>query len=205
MARLAQVVGNHRFSALVIPLGALGVAGGLLPAALSGAQELPGDQTLTFTLHAAAQFTPTPDPDCPLKQVIEGAGQTNLLGPVHDEQSDCAHPDGTIDQGVFTMTGATLGGGLPGGVDSGDSITGQYRAHLVPTIASQLTNPPSGFWLIYGEVCTWKGTGKFAGVKNDCPTAENPGRFFPARLTIDLDTTQALIFGTMVVRFKAAE
>jgi hypothetical protein len=53
-----------------------------------------------------------------------------------------------------------------------------------------------------GEVCTWKGNGKFAGVKNDCPTAESAGRFFPARLTIDLNTTQALIFGTMVVRFR---
>lgn len=205
MAPLVHRVSNQRFFTSAILSGALGVACALMPVAVSRAQEPPGAQTLTFTLHAAAQFTPTADPTCPLKQVIEGAGQTNLLGPVHDEQSDCAHPDGSIDQGVFTMTGAALGGGLPGGVDSGDSITGQYRAHLVPTIASQLTNPPSGFWLIYGEVCTWKGTGKFAGVKNDCPTATSPGRFSPARLTIDLNTTQALIFGTMLVRFNDPE
>ena len=205
MAPPAHGISKKWFLTSTILSGTLGVACALIPVALCRAQELPGSQTLTFTLHAAAQFTPTADPNCPLKQMIEGAGQTNLLGPVHDEQSDCAHPDGTIDQGVFTMTGAALGGGLPGGVDSGDSITGQYRAHLVPTIVSQLTNPPSGFWLIYGEVCTWKGTGKFAGVKNDCPTAASPGRFSPARLTIDLNTTQALIFGTMVVRFNDAE
>jgi hypothetical protein len=159
----------------------------------------------------ATRAKQTSDPDCPLELLVEGAGLTNLLGPVHDEQSDCVHPDGTIDHGVFTFTGSTLvsglpgGGGLPGGDDSADSISGQYRAHLVPTVASQLTSPPAGFWLIYGEVCTWKGTGRFSGIVNDCPTATSPGRFVPARLTVDFNTNQAIAFGTMVVRFKDAQ
>ena len=204
MTRLINRVSNRRFFTLTTPSGALGAACALMPVVLAGAPESPGVR-LTYTVQIATQTTPTSDPNCPLKQLVEGAGLTNLLGPVHDEQSDCVHPDGTVDQGVFTLTGAALGSGLPGGDDSGDSISGQYRAHLVPTVASQLTNPPAGFWLIYGEVCTWKGIGKFAAVKNDCPTAASPGRFSPARLTIDLNTTQALIFGTMVVRFNEAE
>jgi hypothetical protein len=156
-------------------------------------------------MHTIAQTTPTSDPSCPFKGQVEGAGLTNLLGPVHDEQSHCVQSDGTIDHGVFTFTGAALGSALPGGDDSGDSISGQYRAHLVPTFASQLTNPPGGVWLIYGEVCTWKGTGKFSGVVNDCPTATSPGRFVPARLLVDFNTNLGMIFGTMVVRFKDAE
>jgi hypothetical protein len=202
MARLINRSGDRRFFRLLS--GTLGAACALVPAVLSGAPESPGVQ-LTFTVHVAAQNTPTSDRNCPLKQLVEGAGLTNLLGPVHDEQSDCIHPDGTIDQGVFTLTGGALAGGLPGGDDSGDSISGQYRAHIVPTVVSQLTNPPAGFWLIYGEVCTWKGTGKFAGVVNDCPTTTSPGRFVPARLTVDFNTTQAMAFGTMVVRFKGEE
>ena len=75
----------------------------------------------------------------------------------------------------------------------------------MPTVASGLTNPPSGCWLAYGEVCIWKGTGKFSGIINDCPTASSPGRFFPARLSVDFTTGQGNIFGTAVVRFTPAE
>jgi hypothetical protein len=202
MPRLTNRVGNRRLFRLIILSGTLGAACALTPDVLSGAPESPEVRTLTYTVQIATQTTPTADPNCPLKQLVEGAGLTNLLGPVHDEQSDCVHPDGIVDQGVFTFTGAALGTGLPGGDDSGDSISGKYRAHLVPTVASQLTSPPAGFWLIYGEVCTWKGTGKFAGVIDDCPTATSPGRFVPARLTVDFNTNQAIAFGTMVLRFK---
>jgi hypothetical protein len=69
---------------------------------LSGAPESPGVQ-LTYTVQVAVQNTPTSDSKCPLKQLVEGAGLTNLLGPVHDVQSDCAHPDGTVDQGVWLL------------------------------------------------------------------------------------------------------
>ncbi len=196
--------GNRRFFRRGIPLGTLGAACAWMPVVLSGAPESPGVQ-LTYTMQTIALTTPTSDPSCPFKGQVEGAGLTNLLGPVHDVQSHCVQADGTIDQGVFTFTGAALGGALPGGDDSGDSISGQYRAHLMPTFASQLTNPPGGVWLIYGEVCTWKGTGKFSGVVNDCPTATSPGRFVPARLSVDFDTNLAMIFGTMAVRFKDAD
>jgi hypothetical protein len=204
MTRLINRKGDRRFVRLSIPLGTLGAACALMPVVLSGAPESPGVQ-LTFVVQIAAQTTPTSDSNCPLKNLIEGAGLTNLLGPVHDGQSDCIHQDGTVDQGVLTLTGAALGGGLPGGDDSSDSISGQYRAHLVPTVASQLTNPPAGVWLIYGEVCTWKGTGKFAGVVNDCPTAASPGRFAPVRVSVDFNTNLATAFGTMMVRFKDAD
>jgi hypothetical protein len=64
---------------------------------------------------------------------------------------------------------------------------------------------PGGVWLIYGEVRTWKGTGKFSAVVDDCPTATSPGRFVPARGTLGFNTGQATIFGTMLVRFKDAK
>jgi hypothetical protein len=205
MALPIDRIGNRRSLRVITVLGTLGAACALMPVALSGETDSGGIRILTYTVQAAVQTTPTADPNCPLKQLVGGAGLTNLLGPVHDEQSDCVHPDGTIDQGVFTLTGAALTGGLPGGNDSGDSISGQYRARIVPTVGSQLTNPPGGFWLIYGEVCTWKGTGRFADVVNDCPTDTSPGRFVPARLTVDFNSNEAIAFGTMVVRFKDAE
>ena len=157
---------------------------------------------LAYSIQATSKTTPTSDPTCPLKVVLSGAGLTNLLGPIHDEQSHCAQFDLTQDHGVVTFTGASLGG-PPGGMDSGDSITARYRAHLVPTVRSILpttTTPPGGFWLIYGEVCVWKGTGKFANVINDCPVPGNPGRFSPARGTLDFDTGQANVFGFENVR-----
>ena len=202
MALLNRRIGNRRSLGTVTRLVTLGAAFAFVAAASSGEPDSQGTLTLTYTVQIATQTTPTADPSCPLKQLVEGAGLTNMLGAVHDEQSDCVHPDGTIDQGVFTFTGAVLAGGLPGGADSGDSISGQYRAHLVPTVASQLTSPPSGFWLIYGEVCTWKGTGRFSNVVNDCPTDTSPGRFVPARLTVDFNTNEAIAFGTMAVRFN---
>ena len=190
------------FSMFFRPLAVLCAAGTVATAALS---QVPPQSSeglrLTYSLQVVTQTTPTSDPTCPLKVLVEGAGLTNLLGPIRDEQSHCARADGTVDQGVFTFTGATLTGALPGGDDSDDSITGHYRAHLVPSLASQLTNPPSGYWLTYGEVCILKGTGRFAGVVNDCPTSQSPGRFFPARLTLDINTGQANVFGTAIVRF----
>jgi hypothetical protein len=161
---------------------------------------------LRYSLQATTEVTPNADPACPLKLVVVGSGITNLLGPVHDVQSHCIRNDGTVDGGVFTFTGATLDG-PPGGDDSQDSITGQYRARIVPalpTSRSLFTNPPGGYWLIYGEVCIWKGTGRFAGVVNDCPASGRAGRFFPARGTTDLGTGQTNIYGTAVVRRSIA-
>jgi hypothetical protein len=200
MSRQTTDFRNDRISRLMLLLGACGAGCSLGTAAFSGEGNPGSTLDLTYTVQVVGISSPTSDSTCPVKQLVEGAGLTNLLGTVHDEQSDCLHADGTVDQGVFTFHGATLGGGLPGGDDSADSITGQYRAHLVPSIASVPSNPPAGFWLIYGEVCIEKGTGKFSGVVNDCPTSGSPGRYFPARLTIDLATGQANIFGTAKVR-----
>jgi hypothetical protein len=204
MTLLINGIGDGRPFRPIVLLGTLGAVGAFIPIVLAGDSET-RDVQLTYSLQTISQTTPTSDPNCPLKVSIDGAGLTNLVGPVHDEQSHCVQADGTIDHGAFTFTGAALGGGLPGGHDSGDSISGQYRAHSVPTLASQLSNPPGGIWLIYGEVCTWKGTGKFVGVVDDCPTATSPGRFVPARGTVDFNTGQATIFGTMAVRFKSAD
>jgi hypothetical protein len=188
---------------LIKLLGALGAACAVITVALCEEPESPGALKLSYTLQVTSKVMPTSDLTCPLKLFIEGVGLTNLLGPIHDEQSHCIHQDGTVDHGVFTFMGAALGG-LPGGHDSGDSISGQYRAHLVPSLTSVLSNPPGGYWLVYGEVCIWKGSGKYAGVLNDCPTSESPGRFFPARIAFDLNTGQANVFGTAIVRFNSA-
>jgi hypothetical protein len=197
-----KTVSVHRISRLTMFVGACGVACSLATAALSEEATQRATLYLTYSLQIVARSTPTSDPTCPIKQLVEGAGETNLLGPVHDVQSDCIQEDGTITQGVFTLTGATLAGGLPGGDDSDDSISGQYKAHLVPTIASVLSNPPAGYWLIYGEVCVSGGTGKFAGVINDCPTSDRPGQYYPARLTVDLTVGQANVFATVPVNSR---
>jgi hypothetical protein len=203
MSRQITKIGVPRFSRLIVLLGALGAASAVTTVALSQEPESPGALKLSYSLQVTSKVMPTSDPACPLQLLIEGVGLTNLLGPIHDEQSECVHQDGTIDHGVFTFTGAALGG-LPGGDDSGDSISGQYRAHFVPSLTSVLSNPPAGYWLVYGEVCIGKGTGKYAGVVNDCPTSESPGRFFPARIAVDLNTGQANIFGTAIVRVNDA-
>ena len=197
-------IGVPRFSRLVALLGVLGAASAVVTVALAQEPESPGALKLSYSLQVTSKVMPTTDSACPLKLLIEGVGLTNLLGPVHDTQSHCIRQDGTIDHGVFTFAGAALGG-LPGGVDSGDTISGQYRAHLVPSLTSVLSNPPAGYWLGYGEVCIEKGTGKYAGVVNDCQTSESPGRFFPARIALDLNTGQSNIFGTAIVRFNNAE
>jgi hypothetical protein len=195
-------IGGRRFPKLIIVLGALGSSCVGVPAALSEESDSPAVLKLTCTLQVITKTATGPDAACPLKQVVEGVGLTNLLGPVHDTESHCAHPGGAVDQGVFTLTGATLEGSA-GGSDSKDSITGHYRAHLVPSIGSSLSGgQPVGYWLAYGEVCIFKGTGKFAAVVNDCPTAASPCRFFPARLAFDLNTGQANIFGTALVRLN---
>jgi hypothetical protein len=199
MPRTILAICTCRFRRFIMLLGALSAGCAMTTVALSEEQEPPGSLQLTYSLQVITRGSPTQDPACPLKVLVEGAGMTNLLGPVHDEQSHCAQADGTVDHGIFTFTGATLVG-LPGGDDSGDSISGQYRAHLVPSLASQLSNPPAGYWLTYGEVCIWKGTGKFADVIDDCPVPGKPGRFFPARLTLDFSTGQANVFGTAIVR-----
>jgi hypothetical protein len=166
--------------------------------------DTPTDLSLHYSIYTTSAITPTTDPACPLQVVISGAGLTDLLGPIHDEQSHCVQLDGSIDHGVVTFTGASLAG-PPGGSDAADSITAQYRAHMVPTARSILptaTTPPGGFWLIYGELCVWKGTGKFANTINDCPVSGNAGRFVPARGTLDFDTGQASIFGLEALRLS---
>lgn len=205
MPRTLNPASTPGITVIIKTLAALTAACATVPVALSAEPALTGAVNLSYSLQVITKtLPPTTDPMCPIKVLVEGTGLTNLLGPIHDEQSHCAHEDGTVDNGVFTLTGAALGG-LPGGDDSGDSITGKYRAHVVPSVASELTNPPGGYWLAYGEVCIWKGTGRFSGVINDCPTASSPGRFFPARLSVDFTTGLASISGTAVVRFTATE
>ena len=158
---------------------------------------------LTFSIQVTTKLVATDDPTCPFQLVIDGVGLTNLLGPVHDSASHCVAPDGSAYRGAFTFTGATLSG-PPGGGDSQDSISGQYVAHLVQTENSVLPAAPGGaaggYWLVYEAFCISKGTGRYAGIADDCPTSSSPGRFFPARGSVDLDTGQANIFGTALVR-----
>jgi hypothetical protein len=167
-----------------------------------------GRATLTYSLQATTLLTVNlSDVTCPLRVVVEGAGLTNVLGPIHDSQSHCINPtNGNVEQGVFTLTGAKLGGNAPGGVDSQDSVIGHYSAHAVPTpnsiFPSSPTGSPGGYWLIYGQVCTAGGTGKFAHVRNECPTDTSPGHFVPARGTLDYDSGQANIYGTMSLHFE---
>lgn len=167
-----------------------------------------GRATLTYSLQATTLLTVNPsDVTCPLKVVVDGAGLTNLLGPVHDTQSHCINPtNGNVEQGVFTLTGATLGGSAPGGVDSHDSVIGHYSAHSVSTpnsvFPSSPTASPGGYWLIYGQVCTAGGTGKYAHVRNECPTDTSPGRFVPARGSVDYDSGQVNVYGTMSLHFE---
>ena len=154
---------------------------------------------LTFSLQATTKVVLTGDATCPLKLVIEGAGLTSLLGPIHDKASHCIRADGSADHGLFKFTGATLNGASGGG-DSDDSISGQYVARIVPTARSVFpatpAGSPGGYWLIYEEFCVLGGTGKFANIANDCPISTGPGRFFPARGSVDLDTGQVNIYGT---------
>ena len=202
MSRLIVRIGNCAFSKVAMVFAALGASSAVTPLVFAEEPQVPDALKLTYSLQTITKSVLQPsDPTCPIKVLIAGAGQTNLLGPVHVEQSHCVQADGIVDQGVATLTGATLSGALPGGGDSGDSITGQYRAHAVPTFASILANPLGGYWLGYGEFCVWKGTGKFAGIVNDCGTIASPGRFFPARLTQDFNSGQANVFGIAIVRF----
>lgn len=195
---------RSRVPAVLIALGtAIAVSG----TALAGEANDPSTNLkLSYSIYSTSTITPTTDPACPLKVVIAGAGLTDLLGPIHDEQSHCVQLDGSIDQGVAKFTAGSVGGS-PGGSDSADSITAQYRAHVVPTPQSVLptaTTPAAGFWLIYGELCVWKGTGRFANVINDCPVSGSAGHFVPARGTLDFDTGQASVFGTEAIRLSEA-
>jgi hypothetical protein len=153
--------------------------------------------TLTYSLQATTLLTVNhSDVTCPLKVVVEGAGLTNLLGPVHDSQSHCINPtNGNVEQGVFALIGAKLGGSAPGGVDS----QGPTPNSVFP---SSPTASPGGYWLIYGQVCTAGGTGKYAHVRNECPTDTSPGHFVPARGSVDYDSGQANIYGTMSLHFE---
>ena len=166
-----------------------------------------GRATLTYSLQATTLLTVNgSDVTCPLRVVVEGAGLTNVLGPVHDSQSHCINAmNGNVEQGVFKFSGAKLGGSAPGGMDSQDSVIGHYSAHSVPTpnsvFPSSPTASPGGYWLIYGEVCTAGGTGRYAHIRNECPTDTSPGHFVPARGSVDYDSGQANIYGTMSLHF----
>lgn len=207
-----EITMTHRSNSsrwLTLPVATV-LAGALitsLPRGGASADE-DGGATLTYSLQATTLLTVNPsDVTCPLKVVVEGAGLTNLLGPVHDSQSHCINPtNGNVEQGVVTFTGASLVGSAPGGKDSQDSVIAHYSAHAVPTpnsvFPSSPTASPGGFWLIYGQVCTAGGTGKYAHVRNECPTATSPGHFVPARGTVDYDSGQVNVYGTVSLHFE---
>jgi hypothetical protein len=211
------VVGSHGGFLSVIKLLGMFAGCAVMTTALSREPDSGSTLNLTYSIQAITRIGT--DPTCAQQNGafinIEGAGQANLLGPVHVVQQHCVvvqpnpqtgQPELLVEQGVATLTGARLGPGLPqGGVDSEDSITGQYRARAVPTIASVRSLPPGGYWLGYGEFCVWKGKGRFANVTNDCPTGTSPGRFFPARITQDFSTGQVNIFGVAIARFGGTE
>jgi hypothetical protein len=208
---------RDRFLRVIKLLGTFVGGCAVLTMVVAGESESGTALKLTYSIQAITQIGT--DPKCAQPNEafinIEGAGQANLLGPLHVAQHHCVvvqpnpqtgQPELLVEQGVAILTGARLGPGLPqGGEDSEDSITGQYRARAVPTIASVQSLPPGGFWLGYGEFCVWKGKGRFESVINDCPTAESPGRFFPARITQDFSTRQVNVFGIAIVRLRQTE
>lgn len=194
--RIAASGSSIRWLPLLLALGAV-------PTAQS--QPIPEDGLrFTFSLQLTSEVVLTGDATCPLKLVIEGAGLSNLLGPIHSNASHCIRAAGVADQGLFKFTGATVAGTAPGGGDSGDSISGQYLAHVVPTARSVFpttpTGSPGGYWLIYEEFCVSGGTGNLADIANDCPTSSSLGRFFAVRGSVDFDTGQVNIYGAARVR-----
>jgi len=204
---MAHGANSSRLLTLSVATVLAGALSSTLPRQGASADE-DGPATLTYSLQATTLLTVNPsDVTCPLKVVVDGAGLTNLLGPVHDSQSHCINPtNGNVEQGVFTLTGAQLGGSAPGGVDSQDAVIGHYSAHSVPTpnsvFPSSPTASPGGYWLIYGQVCTAGGTGKYAHVRNECPTDTSPGRFVPARGSVDYASGQVNVYGTMSLHFE---
>ena len=184
----------------------LALALGTVTTAQSQNTVLADELRLTFSAQLTSEVVFNADATCPLKLEIEGAALTNLLGPVHDNASHCIRADGAADHGLYTFTGATLSGPT-GGEDSEDSITGQYLARIIPTARSIIpptpASSPGGYWLIYEEFCIWKGTGKYVHIANDCPTSTSPGRFFPARGSVDFDTGQVNIYGTALVHLAS--
>ncbi len=117
-------------------------------------------------------------------QVIQGAGDSPQLGLFTDVQSHCLglpeadplRPGKLVFPffgGVFTFTNS-----------NGQTISGQYQGQLRETDTSvapaSAAAPPTGGWVIEGQVCISGGT-LFKQVVDDCKA----GRWFDARgLTI---------------------
>ncbi len=127
-----------------------------------------------------------PTPLVGLLKVV-GAGDTNLVGVVKDEQSHCVRADGTFDGGKFTLTNP-----------QGKKIEGRYFGGLVPTFNSKFPPPaPLGTWLIAGSVCIVSLGGRPV---SDC--SHPPANYEPATGITDLSTGAGTIFLDQFIRFK---
>ncbi len=107
-------------------------------------------------------------------------GESNLLGPVVDEQSHCVRADNTFFDGRFTLTNA-----------DGRTIRGRYFGALEPTFNSKFppeVEAPAGPFLIKGQVCISGGTGW--RILDTCAF----GRDEPARGITNVSTGDATIF-----------
>jgi hypothetical protein len=119
-------------------------------------------------------------------QVIQGAGDSPLLGLFTDVQSHCLgsplsdpqHPGKFVlpfFNGVFTFTNS-----------SGHTIKGAYKGQLRQTDTSSPppnpSTPPAGAWVVDGRVCV-SGGSLFNDIVNDCTT----GRYFDATGLTNLD------------------
>lgn len=115
-------------------------------------------QRLRANLQTTSRLVAPPEGRCadedghaPVIGLLEamGAGETNLLGTVVDEQSHCVRADGTFFGGRFTLTNA-----------DGRTIRGLYFGNLAPTFNSTFTPAPGGTWLIHGNVCVLRHGGE---------------------------------------------
>jgi hypothetical protein len=117
---------------------------------------------------------------------VTGAGESNLLGPVIDQQSHCVRADGTFFQGRFVLTNA-----------AGRTLRGRYSGTLEPTFNSTFPPPaPEGSWLIRGQVCI--SGGDVADIANTCAR----DLYEPARGITNLTTGDATIFLDQTLRIR---
>ena len=124
----------------------------------------------------------------------EAAGTTSLLGLVDDFQSHCLLPPEVVGGQIV---GLPFGNGRFRFTDTkGRYIEGEYRGKVTPTVASKPPpagsppgTPPTGTWIIEGEVCI-SGASSQLHIANDCAA----NRYFPARGVTDPLNGTATIF-----------
>ena len=124
----------------------------------------------------------------------EAAGTTSLLGLADDFQSHCLLLPEVVGGQIVRLP---FGNGRFRFTDTkGRYIEGEYRGRATPTVASKPPpagsppgTPPTGTWIIEGEVCI-SGASSQLHLTNDCAA----NRYFPARGVTDPLNGTATIF-----------